>query len=171
MIDEPTYRGCARYAYGPDDVTSRDLFRCPAAQMRTPSPIRPTAPPTTSDSFDGLARISTSGANTQPSATRKRASSSISETAGSRTRRPGCEPPLHRAGDLGDLDVEQAHPIQLTPAQVMALADRVARHRHVAGRHRAVARWAGRTVNPDQRCADGGRDVRRPRVARDHDRR
>ena len=38
MIDEPTYSGCATYLYGPDEVTSRALFRWPAAHTRTPSP-------------------------------------------------------------------------------------------------------------------------------------
>ena len=38
MIDEPTYSGCANQRYGPDAVTSRDLLRCPAAQMRSASP-------------------------------------------------------------------------------------------------------------------------------------
>src|SRR5262245_12575604 len=84
---EPTYSGCATYRYGPDDVISRDLYKWPAAQMRMPSPTSATIVPTTTDSFDGLARMNTSGAHTQPSATRNRASSCIMETDGSRTGR------------------------------------------------------------------------------------
>ena len=38
MTDEPTYSGCANQRYGPDAVTSRDLFRWPAAQIRSASP-------------------------------------------------------------------------------------------------------------------------------------
>src|SRR5436190_21876289 len=110
-----------------------------------PSPAIATSVPTTIDSRDGLARMKTSGAKTQPSATRNRARNSITETDGLCTDRFDREPALDCRNHLGDLDLEQAHPIQLTPAQVVTLADRVARHRHIVGQQRAVARGPRRT--------------------------
>src|SRR5581483_1913613 len=101
-------------------VTSRALLTWPAAQMRIASPTKPTIAPTKIDSVDGFARMKTSGANTQPSATRKRARNSITDTLGSDTHRSGCKPPLDRVEHLRGLDVEEAHPIQLTSAQMMA---------------------------------------------------
>src|SRR5207249_10479357 len=71
---EPTYRGWATHRYGPDVVTSRDLFRCPAAQMRMPSPIAAIPKPIASDRAVGCASARTSAPNTNPSVTRRRAS-------------------------------------------------------------------------------------------------
>src|SRR5215470_10011715 len=108
--------------------------------MRMPSPSSATSEPTSSDSRDGFARMNTSGANTQPSATRNLARNSISETDGSRTGRHGRQAALDRGDDLGDLDVEQAHPIQLTPPQMMTPTDLVARNADVLCVERTVAR-------------------------------
>ena len=55
--------------------------------------------------------------------------------------------------------------------QVMALADAVARHGDVVRRPRTVARRTRRPVDADDRRADGRGDVRRPGVARHHQRR
>ena len=38
MIDRADIEGCANQRYGPEEVTSRDLFRCPAAHTRSASP-------------------------------------------------------------------------------------------------------------------------------------
>src|SRR5688572_29306367 len=78
MIEDPTYSGCANQRYGPDEVTSRDLLRCPAAQIRSPSPTAARAAPTPSVGPVGSASHSTSAAEANPSGTRLRASPSAS---------------------------------------------------------------------------------------------
>src|SRR5438094_485591 len=113
MTDDPTYSGCANQRYGPDEVTSRDLFRWPAAQMRSASPAAAIDMPTAIDLAVGSAAMSTSGAKTHPSATRNRASSCV-DTAGSIT-----ESPFDGAEHFVDLDLLEAHAIARASTQMM----------------------------------------------------
>src|SRR5215470_9513261 len=91
----------------------------------------------------GSARTMTRRPNTQPSATRRRASAA---TSGSNTARLCGEAALDRGRHLRRVDVEQAHARQPAAAQVMTLADAVARDGNVERRHRTVARGTRRTV-------------------------
>src|SRR4051812_29989910 len=100
--------------------------------MRIASPHAAIDIPTSSDRPVGCARMSTSTPNTNPSATRSRASTAISVDAtpsaigsclaGADDARTGRQTPLDGAEHLGDFDVEEAHPIQPAAAQVMTLA-------------------------------------------------
>src|SRR5262245_28570685 len=118
MIAEPIYKGCASQRYGPDVVTSRDLFKWPAAQIRNASPNTATADPMPSDVPLGFASHSTSAPNTKPRLTRRRASTattlerSLLTPASRQTTFDGRE-------DFADLDVEKAHAIARAPAQVV----------------------------------------------------
>src|ERR1043166_7109752 len=172
ITDEPTYNGCADHRYGPETVTSRDFCRWPAAQKRIASPTADTVMPAATDARLGCARISTSAPNTKPSATRNRASPATSTPRKrSDTSRSRVEAPLDRVEHLLHLDIEQTHAAQSAPAQMMALTHGVARHDQIVGRHRPVARRARRSVDADERRADGAGDMRRSGVARHHYRR
>src|SRR5439155_2734875 len=72
MIAEPTYSGCAVQRYGPDEVTSLDLLRCPAAQIRIASPIAAIEAPMATVDRVGVATQKTSAADANPSGTRLR---------------------------------------------------------------------------------------------------
>src|ERR1700680_2019419 len=123
--------------------------------MRIASPHDATAMPAAIDDRFGCARIHTSAPNTNPRATRRRASPATSRArTPSDTIRSGLETPLHCIDHLGDFNVEQAHATQAAAAQMMALADGVARDGHVAGRHRTVARRPRRAGDADERGAD-----------------
>src|SRR5262245_45290879 len=130
ITDEPTYSGCANQRYGPDDVTSRDLLRCPAAQTRNASPNTAIAVPASSASGVGWASHNTSAPKTNPSITRLRARASMKPAAESAScergdplpapERPGgrslpttarSQATLDRRQHLGHLDVDQAHAI------------------------------------------------------------
>ena len=69
-------------------------------------------------------------------------------TPASGTRRVRRQPPLDRVEHFVDLDVEQAHPLEPAAAQVVALADGVARHGHVVAA--TTARCA--PAASDRRC-------------------
>ena len=83
-------------------------------------------------------------------------------------RRPRREASFDGVEHLGNLDVEQAHALARAAAQVVTLAYAVSRHGHVQRRHRSVARRARRPVDADNRRPDGGGDMCRTRVARQH---
>src|SRR5436305_11586141 len=72
ISDEPIYKGCATKRYGPDRVTSRDLFRCPAAHTRISSPAAATGSPAAMDAFVGAANQNTAKPQANPRATRNR---------------------------------------------------------------------------------------------------
>ena len=74
MIVEPRYSGCRVNRYGPDAVTSRPFSRCPAAQIRSPSPTTATAAPTAKLRGVGRASQNASAAAMNPRRTRYRAS-------------------------------------------------------------------------------------------------
>src|SRR3954470_10565643 len=172
ITDDPTYSGCATQRYGPDTVTSLDLRKCPAAQIRIASPHAAIDMPISRDSGVGCARTSTRTPKTNPSATRKRANVLITRYRDppSDTFRLRTEPPLDGVEHFGHLDVEQAHAIARAAPQVMTLTCRVARHGDVERRHRTVARRTRRSVDADNRRAQRGGDMRRTRVARYHQR-
>src|SRR5262249_26268392 len=126
--------------------------------MRMASPRLAIDIPTAIVRSVGSARTITSRPNTPPSATRRRARPA---TNGANTARLRGETALDCGDHFRSIDVEQAHARQPAATQVMALADRVARDSDVERRHRTVSRRACRTVEPDDRRADGSRDVRR----------
>src|SRR5438105_12376277 len=141
---DPRYSGGATKRYGPDEVTSRALFRCPAAQMRIASPAAATDMPIAIDRSVGSASTITSTPNTQPRATRSRASAATSVSNMARLWRQA-------AIDCGDhlrrLDVEQAHARQPAAAQMMTPTDRVTRYGDVERRHRTVSHRPRRPVD------------------------
>src|SRR5260221_2834274 len=118
MIDDPIYKGCANQRYGPDAVTSRALFKCPAAQIRSASPHAAIDTPMASDAGVGRASTSTRTPNRKPDATRTRASRAARRPLarmpggeGSATAAPARESPVDRRQHFFDLDVEQAHAV------------------------------------------------------------
>src|SRR6476646_10936464 len=106
MMLEPRYSGWTTKRYGPDEVTSRALFKCPAAQIRIASPATATDMPTAMVRAAGFARMITSRPNTQPSATRSRASAA---TSVSNTARLRGQAAFDGGDDFVRADVEQAH--------------------------------------------------------------
>src|SRR5690348_13225973 len=140
---DPTYNGCANQRYGPDAVTSRDLFRCPAAQMRRSSPGSAISAPATSVAPVGCASQITTMANRNPSGTRARASRFV-RSATCLLR--GSQPPLDCREHFSDLDIQQAHAIEATLTEVMASAHRGPRHGLVARPERPIALGPRRTV-------------------------
>src|SRR4051812_34697691 len=164
-IEDPTYSGCANHRYGPEDVTSRDLFKWPAAQIRNTSPAAATALPASSVAPDGCESHTTSTANTNPSGTRRRARRAVrSATPLLRCR----ETTLDGGQHFADTDVEQAHAIEAALAQVMALAHGGTRDRDIVWSERTVALGPRRTVDADQRRAHRRCNVRGTGVARHH---
>src|SRR6476469_1190188 len=156
MTHEPAYSGCPSQRYGPDDVTSRDLFRWPAAQIRSASPAAATSVPHSSVRPVGCASQRTARAKKNPRGTRSRArrrTKSGTAMLGSRkTTFDGREHFVH-------LDVEQAHPLDLALPKMVTLTDRRPRHGFVLGHPRAIPLGPRRPVNADDRRADGGGDV------------
>src|SRR6476659_8831872 len=106
----------------------------------------------------GFARMITSRPNTQPSATRSRASAA---TSVSNTARLRGQAAFDGGDDFVRADVEQAHARQAAAPQVMTLADGVARDGDVERRHRTVANRTRRAVQADDRRPDGCGNVRR----------
>src|SRR3954471_2592861 len=109
-----------------------------------PSPTTPIAAPRAIVLPVGSDSQSTTIPNTNPSATRKRASRS-------NTRGFDGETTLDRPQNLVDLDVLEAHRVAPAAAQMMAFAYGVARDGDVTRRPRAVARRPRGSVNADER--------------------
>src|SRR5262249_31158612 len=91
-------------------------------------------------------------------------------TKSSRTARYRGEPPIDGVESFVDVDIQQAHVGDPASPQMMTSTDLGARNGDVRGGPRSVARRPRRTVNRDDRRADGRRDVRRPGVAGHHQR-
>src|SRR3954454_19107664 len=100
---DPTYSGWANHRYGPDAVTSRDLRRCPAAQIRSASPTPPTQAPAATVHAVGSDSQSTIAPQMNPRNTRKRAR--ILTTPTSRMRRRRHQTPFDRGKHFGLPDV------------------------------------------------------------------
>ena len=105
-------------------MTSRDLFKCPAAQMRIASPTAATAAPTTSAPGVGWARQNTTAPKTKPRDTRSRARSGTTDSD-----MAGCdrEAAFDRRQHFVHLNVEEAHRFEPAAPQMMTLTDRIAR--------------------------------------------
>src|SRR5262245_31257906 len=147
--DEPTYSGCATKRYGPERVTSRDLFRCPAAHTRRSSPASATGSPAAIDAVVGAANQKTATPHRKPSATRKREKNRM---ASATLRRP--QALLHRREHFVHLNVPETHRLQPALPKVMTLTDVRARHGDVARRPRTVPRRPRWSVDADDRRTD-----------------
>src|SRR5437763_9631492 len=106
MIDDPMYSGWATHRYGPDAVTSRDLLRWPAAQIRSDSPTTATRLPHNNVDPVGCASHNTMMPEKNPSGTRHRARRRVGLCT---TSFCGAQSTLDRGKHLFDLDSEQAH--------------------------------------------------------------
>src|SRR5262249_12071713 len=166
IMHEPAYSGCPSQRYGPDDVTSRDLFRWPAAQIRSASPAAATSVPSRSVRPVGCASQRTASAKRNPSGTRSRARRRTKSGTATFCRR---ETAFDGREHFVDLNVEQAHPLDLALPEVMTLTGRRPRHGFVLGHPRAVPLGPRRPVNADDRRTDGGGDVSGTGVAGNHD--
>src|SRR4029079_9697650 len=155
---DPRYSGCATHRYGPDDVTSRDLLRWPAAQKRSYAQTAAIDMPSTIDRTVGCAKTSVATPHRKPSATRLRASTATTESTIGNATFDGVDP-------FPRLDVEQAHAIEFAPAEMMTLTDRLARDRDVARHEGPIPRRTRGPEDPDNRRADSRRDVRGPGIA------
>src|SRR5690242_13169210 len=168
MMDEPAYSGCPSQRYGPDDVTSRDLFRCPAAQIRSASPAAATTVPDSSVRPVGRANQRTASAKTNPSGTRSRARRRTKSGTTTFCRRKTA---FDGREHFVDLDIDQTHALDLALPEVVTLTDRRPRHGFVLRHPRSVPLGPRRPVNAHDRRADGGGDVSGTGVAGNHHRR
>src|SRR5262245_19797011 len=165
MIDEPVYSGWPSQRYGPDEVTSRDLFRWPAAQMRRDSPAMATRLPHNSHQPVGCAKQSTRSPERNPSGARSRARGRAKSGT---TTFCGRQTALDRGEHFFDFDIEQAHLLDLALPEMVTLANRCARHGLIVRQPGSVALGTRGTVDPDDWRADCCRDVRRSGVAGHH---
>src|SRR5262249_42331612 len=167
IMHEPAYSGCPSQRYGPDDVTSRDLFRWPAAQIRSASPAAATSVPSRSVRPVGCASQRTASAKRNPSGTRSRARRRTKSGTATFCSR---EAAFDRREHFVDLDIEQAHPLDLALPEVVTLTDRRPRHGFILRHPRSVPLGPRRPINADDRRADGGGDAGGTCIAGTHHR-
>jgi len=98
-------------------VTSRDLFRCPAAHTRITSPAMATGNPATIDALVGAANQNTATPQANPKATRNREKNLV---ASAMLR--ALHALLNRGHDFRDLNVFETHRFHPALPQVMTSA-------------------------------------------------